>query len=374
MGRAMSVGRAKPERPGRALLAPPGIGPARRRGRGDGIAAGAGAVGDGKRRRAGRQRARGAERRHRRDPARHPRGGPLPPARGPVPSRRAGLDCGAGSPGARGAGRQPPACARRRLPAVREPLSALVGHAPRGPLFGLTGVRWHEGAGLAGDPRGDHGAGTAVDRSQHHGPGRQRQPVEHFPGSPGHQDRLPDGRERRRCASAAHPRHPRRVRSARSPGGMPVDLGCLAAGRQFLLLRAPAAALRARGVGPQQPSHLPPSARLPAVGRPHGLALPAPSQCHDDPAPVLRHQPTDGVGCVGHRREARLLGRPARRCEAAEHDGADRARLVLALPQQPCDPLCRDRSQRPARAHRPRHPGRPAPRRLADHRARAATA
>ena len=332
MGRAMTLGRTKPEKPRRgytrrealvllgataatvgspalAQMAPMGVG-------------GPDA-----------QRSGSAERRHRRDPAWDTRRGPLPPARGSIPGRCSGLDRSPGSPGARAAGRQSRACARTCLPADLEPVSAHGRHAPRRALVGIVGVRWHQGAELARDPRCDRRPGPAPDRSQHHGPGRQRQPVEHLSGPPGHQDRLSDGRERWGCASAAHPRHPRRHRSPRSPRGVPVDLGCLAARRQFLLLRAPAAAIGARGVGPQQPSHLPPPARLPAVGRPHGLALPAPRQRHDDPAPVVRHQPVDGIGRHRHRREARLLGRPARRCEAAEHDGADRARLVLGLPQ-----------------------------------------
>ena len=193
------------------------------------------------------------------------------------------------------------AWARSRFPAHLEPVSAIGRHAPRRALVGIVDVRWHQGAELARDPRGDRRARPALDRSQHHGCGRQRQPVGLLPGPLRYQGRLSDGGERRGRASAARPRHPQRRRPARSPRGLPLDLRGLAGGRQFLLLRAPAAALRARGVGPQQPSHLPSSAGLPAVRRSHGLALPAPHQRHDDPAPVLRDQPADGVGRVGHR-------------------------------------------------------------------------
>ena len=176
MGRAMTLGRSKQERPRRghtrrealvllgaaaATVGSPCPGP-------DGA--------DG-RRRTRHQRSRGAERRHRRDPARHSRGGPLPSARGSLARRCAGLDRGPGSPGAGAARRAIPCMGAFSTSCDLEPLSAIGRHAPRRALVGIVDVRWHQGAELARDPRGDRRPWPSLDRSQHHGRGRQRQPV-----------------------------------------------------------------------------------------------------------------------------------------------------------------------------------------------------
>ena len=225
MGRAMTLGRTKLERPRRgysrreamvllgaaaATAGSPALGP-------DGA--------DG-RRRTRHQRSRGAERRHRRDPARHSRRGPLPPAGGSLPRRCASLDRGPGSAGARAA---------RRAIRCMGGLSVFSRTSNRYPRSGgmrrvgrslvswtFDGTKeqsWLEIREAIGEPW------PSPDRSQHHGCGRQRQPVGLLPGPLRYQGRLSDGGERRGRASAARPRHPQRASTcsiaSRAAGGPP---------------------------------------------------------------------------------------------------------------------------------------------------------